>query len=378
MFISTHFVDANLVRETAIRVHEESGNSLIVLVGGELRETCQDIVASLQTTEIPFFGGVFPEILLGGEIRADKCLVLPLDIIGAPQVLHAPFSFDKVGRLPDHGAMVESSGRPDVSALVFVSGLTLDISEFTRNLYRKYGVKIRYAGAGTGTFELDPDVPSVFCSEGLFSNAAMVVFIDAELGLAARHGWSRCAGPFVATRTQNRTVHEINWRPAWEVYGEAILELTGEVLTLENFRQHAGRYPIGLSKDGGEDLVREPFIVDGTSIVFSAEVLSQSPFYILEAKLEALRHAATEASELARIDEPCFGLVFECLSRAGYLGKPELLDDLIRIEQASGTAERGVPYVGLIALGEIASNKRGLLEFMNQTVVVANIGQASP
>jgi len=346
----------------------------MVLVGGELGVHAPEIVAALQERGVPFFGGVFPEIFFGGEIHDDRCLLLAVPTIGSPHILEAPFSNEKVMALPDHESLVEARSGDDLTALVFVSGLTLDIGEFTRNLYRKYGAKVRYAGSGTGTFALDPDFPSVFSSEGLFSNAALTVFFDTPVGLAARHGWSRCLGPFVATATDNRTIHEINWRPALEVYGEAIHKLTGEDLTEDNFRDFAAKYPIGLTKDGNEDLVREPYKIEGDSVVFAAEVLSHSPFYILEAKLDELREAATDAAKRATIETSRITLVFECLSRAGYLGKDEVLADLRRIESASSSGGVPVPAAGLISLGEIASNKQGLLEFMNQTVVVVNVG----
>lgn len=361
--------------ETASDLHASTGHTLMLLIAGDLCSHCPQIVADLQARGLPFFGGVFPEIFYGGTICSDRCLIVPVPTIGPAHVLQAPFSTEKVMALPDHTTLTEARSDDDLTALVFVSGLTLDIGEFTRNLYRKYGVRVRYAGSGTGTFALDPDVPSVFSSEGLFSNAAMTVFLDTRVGLAARHGWSRCLGPFVATATKNRTIQEINWRPAFEVYAEAIKKLTGETLTVDNFRTFAAKYPIGLTKDGNEDLVREAFIVEGQAVAFSAEVLSQSPFYILEAKLDALHQAATDAAERATIESVGITLVFECLSRASYLGKEEVLADLQRIEAVSATdGGDPVPTVGLISLGEIASNKQGLLEFMNQTVVVVNVG----
>ena len=358
----------------AIFMHAASGNTLMILIGQDANNKTKDIVARLQKAGIPFFGGIFPQIILGSEARSDRCLVIDLPAIGLPHIIEAPFSSEKFNELPEPSSLCSSSIENDVSALIFISGLTLDLTEFTRNLYRKFGVGIRYAGGGTGTTDLNPNIPSVFSSEGFFSNAAMIVFLASEVGIGVEHGLTRRIGPYLATSTDDdRTIHEINWRPAVEVYREVIRELTGELMTEDNFRRFAALYPFAISTEGDQDMIRKPVKLKGNSIVCGSNVLSHSLFFIMESQAESMCSAAARAHATAQNGASYFSLVFECAGRAGYLGTDAFARELSAIEAAG--VDDGSPCFGVTSLGEIASNKRGLLECLNMTAVVATVGR---
>ena len=368
------YVAPEKVVAEALRMHDASGSTLMLLIGQDASGAADDIVARLQEAGVPFFGGIFPHVIVGSRTSSDLCLQIDLPTIGRPHIIEAPFSSEKLKELPESASLCAAGGDTDVSALIFISGLTLDLTEFTRNLYRRYGVNIRYAGGGTGTTDLNPNIPSVFSTEGLFSNAAMIVFLTGEVGIGVEHGLTRRMGPFIATSTDDdRTIHEINWRPALEVYAEAILELTGESITAENFRRFSAQYPFAISTEAGQDLIRKPVVSKGNSIVCGSNVLSHSLFFIMESQAESMAAAAGKACETAHIDAPSFGLVFECAGRAGYLGADAFAKELEAIETAGATS--GSPCFGVTSLGEIASNKRGLLECLNMTAVVAKIGR---
>lgn len=368
------YLPPNKVVARAVQMHAASGHTLMLLIGQDASHATADIVAQLQDAGITFFGGIFPHIILGNQTRSDSCLVIDLPTIGIPYIIEAPFSPEKFDGLPTPSHLSPAGRQNDISALVFISGLTLDLTEFTRNLYRRYGVDIRYAGGGTGTTDLNPNIPSVFSSDGLFSNAAMIVFPGSEVSIGVQHGFRRRMGPYMATSTDDdRTVHEINWRPALEVYSEAILELTGEAITTENFRRFSARYPFAISNEADEDLIRKPVRLNGNSVVCGSTVLSHSLFFIMESDAESMSAAAAKATKTARIDAPYFSFVFECAARAGYLGAEAFTKELESI-QAADTNE-SPPCFGVTSLGEIAANKRGLLECLNMTAVVAKVGR---
>jgi hypothetical protein len=211
----------------------------------------------------------------------------------------------------------------------------------------------------------------MFTREGISANGAVLVPLPESPRLGIRHGWQLLHSPLLASRTDDNVILELNWRPALEVYAE----LVNPGLTTENFFDQAKSHPLGMFREGGEPLVRDPVGVreDG-GLICLAQVPENASLAILQGSHSHLIGAAGEAADQALAPfqplAPPGGLfLFDCVSRSLFLG-PDFPQELDAV--ALQVLRRGFSCAvdGILTMGEIAAMDQGPLEFLNKTLVV--------
>lgn len=143
-----------------------------------------------------------------------------------------------------------------------------------------------------------------------------------------------------------------------------------EPISKDNFFDIAKSFPFGLNTITDEKVVRDPIVLDGSSLVCVGNVPEDSYIDILfgesDALIKAARHAAY-ISEENRDFKQEFTLFIDCISRVLFLE-----DDF---KSEIGVVYRSdMPLVGALTFGEIANNGRDYLAFYNKTSVVGHIG----
>ncbi|MBC7340230.1 MAG: histidine kinase, partial [Firmicutes bacterium] len=56
----------------------------------------------------------------------------------------------------------------------------------------------------------------------MFAGGAILAATDQTVAVGVEHGWQAFQGPYVATRAEGTRLKELNWRPAFDVYRQAV------------------------------------------------------------------------------------------------------------------------------------------------------------
>jgi len=191
------------------------------------------------------------------------------------------------------------------------------------------------------------------------------------------HAHQPLSPPLRVTRAQGGVVHEVEGRPAWEVWVEhtrarALAAGLGEPAALDDAARGAFllRYEAGLAVgEHGEYKIRAPLSRnDDGSLNFACGVPEGAVFRITESEparqVAAAREAARRAA--AGLEGPAAGaLVFDCICRNLILG-----DAFAGAVHAMSDELGGVPLAGFETYGEIALDVGDLSGFHNTTSVV--------
>ena len=270
--------------------------------------------------------------------------------------------------LPEFGRKIKRPRRKKYTAIILVDAWASFISHFLSETYNQLGDSFRYFGGGAGSLKFKSK-PCIFTTDGEFRNAALVIFTSLESTLGVRHGWKRLTGPIMATKTHNHTINELNWAPALDVYRGSVEHHYGEKITDHNYSQVSMNYPFGISKEGCEDIVRDPIAVNKKGeFTCVGEVPENAALYILNGEKDSLLEAAGQAARDSlkqKRKEIKYCLVADCVSRRLFLGD-EFQKEL---EIVRNIISPCIPY-GILSIGEIASHGEAYLELLNKTIVI--------
>ena len=343
-------------------------NGLLLLATPSVDVTTAGFVSILRSLPVPVCGGLFPQVIADGQRHEDGLLAIGLPnepTIAVISELSDPDD-DLDASLPTEGSE---------AAFVFVDAYADPdgVQSLIDALFRTYSVGLSVVGGGAG--RLDDDGPCLFTADGVIEDAAVMAVVDRPMGIGVRHGWAELAGPFRVTDAEGGTIRELDGEPAFEVYQDAIETTAETTIQRESFFETATAYPFGVSRLGGEPIVRDPFAVDGREISCFGPVPEGEFVTVLSGEPDSLIDAAGQAADTALDDATLDDAVadsagtlcvFDCISRQLYL--EESFDREVR---AIDTA--GVPMVGALTIGEIANDGTGHLDYYNKTAVVAAV-----
>ena len=344
--------------------------ALLVLVGEQGEPQLSDIVGALSSSGVQFFGGLFPGLIheashkeAGAILIRFSAAVQPFIVTGLDQPGTVNLAINREGL--EEGVLS--------TALVLVDGLTKNISGLLASLHTEIGEQSKFIGGGAGSLTLEQN-PCVFSREGIFQDAAVVAVTSQSCRLGVRHGWRRHFGPLVVTRSEGNTIKELNWRPALEVYREALKFTPEDELNQENFFQVAMSYPFGILREGREDIVRDPLsLSDSGDLICVGEVPENAVVHVLTGDRSSLVEAAGQAGTDVHLDQPTgseFAFVVDCVSRTLFL-EEDFSTELKTMSEKIGGDQLSGGLMGALTLGEISSHGEGFIEFLNKTIVAA-------
>lgn len=360
--------DATVTRllHTIRQLDRATEEVVLILIGEEEAPDLHELVAAVRQEGIPFFGAVFPAVVHGGRSHRRGAVIQVLPVSKAPVVIR---DLDR-GKLPDVLPHYQEA-RAGEAGTVFmcIHAAAARIGEFLDQLYNRLGDRYSYLGAGAGRVHAIGE-PCLFSNDGVFENAALVALVDWPSCVASRHGWRRKGGPLVASRTEHNVIYDLNWRRARATYEDVICAGSGDSLNGEALVTVAHRFPLGIGRQGAEDLIRIPVaIADGEGLVCAGEVEEDTVLHLLEGDKALLVEAARQVAEagFAESRQPQRGLIADCVCRALLLGD-EHNDELQAVSDVYAQYGLEAPE-GMLTLGEVASTGRGLLEWYTGTVV---------
>lgn len=314
----------------------------------------------LKESQVPIVGAFFPGIIAENELRYTGFLLVHFDtesevyFFDSKDIPSVNFSNSKI---------MQGTG------LVLLDGLASGNQAFLNALFYELGQNIKFIGGGAGSLDL-VQKPCIFDAQGIYENKALVLLLKSKVAIGIQHGYTRLSGPFVATATKASQVAELNWENAYDCYSSVVNGDSIIPISKEGFFNIAKGYPLGISRKGHEDIVRDPISVDDNGVLNCIDdVPENAALYILKGEPKKLIDAAVMSCKDAveQVDgkvEHC--LLIDCVSRVLYLGD-EFSREINAATDAIHATHPNLHVKGILSLGEISTYKDGRLELYNKT-----------
>lgn len=318
----------------------------------------KDLTSYCNTQNIDLIGGIYSGLLVKDTYMREGLIVLEIHTVFKTKVLpHMMKSCNCQDAILNKGA------------IVIADGLSPQFKVLIDTLFSKLGDQVTYLGGGAGYYDL-VQRPCIFDNKGLYKDVAIVAVLDHPTIVNYRHGWQRLEGPFLANRTLDNVLSQIDSTPAFELYDDILYDHIHEHITPESFFDVAKGHPFGIDLGQDVDIVRDPISTnDKNEIICVAGIPEESDIYILEGNVDTLLKASMEVAKACTKNsyQDYSALLFDCISRAMYL------EDDFNKELGNIQLIINKPVYGALSIGEISSLNNGIIQIHNKSAVLGVI-----
>lgn len=270
---------------------------------------------------------------------------------------------------------------PHLSAIFLIDGVAGVGEEMTvlaSTIFNQtFGKNVKLAGGAAGD-DLKFKETFVFSDDSIATDAVSVCLFASKKPLytGVQHGHTPVSELLRATRAKGCVLHEIDGRPAWDVWKEMTAErafqigVDVEAIEEADVGAHLLRFELGLPFEDGQYKIRIPLgkNEDG-SLNFGCAIPEGVNFRIMEGEKENQIVSARVAAEMARENsgdtEIAGAMVFDCVCRGLILG-----DEFYRGVNQFKDVLGDVPILGWETYGEICMEPGQFSGFHNTTSVV--------
>jgi hypothetical protein len=352
-----------VLKELLIKVQGDKQIKSLLLFGGDKnRPSSDDLIVVMKENTKPLLGGFFPEIIADGLRKEEGFVLIP--VFEELTVV----KFDNNVKEDCFGNSIAEclsgvSGKFE-SVFCFFNALWENKKSFMHHLYDELGPFVNYLGGGAGSLSFQ-SFPCVFANQEIVEHGAVLGAMKKAISIGVAHGWHPISDLIKVTETRNNTILSLNWKPAFDVYKENILNHSGLVIDQNNFFDIAKSYPLGLVKLDDEMIIRDPFATEKGFLHIVDEVPEGEYIRIMHGDLGSLLDGTKSAVENSnKLGYSTFTQIcIDCISRVLFMQedyKNELT--LMNKNQAAN---------GVLSIGEIANPGNSALELYNKTVVIA-------
>jgi hypothetical protein len=263
-----------------------------------------------------------------------------------------------------HMAKEIKSSKEGVNMIYFLaSGIDIDNDECIRAIQEVFGKGVTIFGA-TSADNMRGVINFQAVDNEVFEHGAyMVGFCDPNLKVEtqATHGFVRTGDPMVVTKSTGHIIHELDGRPAWEVFTER--------LGLDSTAECGDTIPIGalgeklskeLTKEYGNDLLlRVVTKHDGNDMYYATTISEGTELWLTERDEQLIFSEMDKmVKEMkSRIGDKEVVAVFhaDCLARGRFLFNRIVKEELVsRMQYPFYTNNECPPWLGMYGFGEIA------------------------
>lgn len=296
-----------------------------------------------------------------------------------------------VGLAADPGKAVEQALPPAIedhdfphqTAIVLVDPLTGTGEEAALLASALLGPSVRLAGGAAGD-DLRFEETQVGLGDQIGPDRIVIARLATKvpLGIGVRHGHKPVSGPLTVTRAAGAVVQELDGRPAFEAWKDAVREAAAadgvdvDAVAAEDMGGHLLQYEVGLIVGPNEFKIRAPLSVgEGGALNFACGLPEGSVVRVMRGpagdQVSSARAAAAHARKALGDHKVAGALVFDCICRNLVLG--ERFADAVR---EMHEALEGAPLAGFETYGEIAMELGQTSGFHNTTTVVLAFPEA--
>jgi methyl-accepting chemotaxis protein len=269
----------------------------------------------------------------------------------------------------------EMRGFPHRTGITLLDPLAGNGEETALLIAEKLGPDQPLVGGAAGD-DLAMKRTVVACGEYAAPDAVVIaqIFSRRPLAFGVAHGHRALSEPLRVTRATEGWVHEVDGRPAWDVWRERTKDaarargIDVDALEPEGEGAFLLQFEAGLA-NADSYKIRAPLArrEDG-SILFAAAIPEGSVLRITESDAESQVRSALSAASAAKTEAagPVAGaLVFDCICRNLILGS-----DFAKAVRGISEALGAVPIAGFETYGEVALSAGDMSAFHNTTSVV--------
>lgn len=267
--------------------------------------------------------------------------------------------------------------RPDRTAMVVLpDAIRGNACDVVRGVDAAVGAGLRLVGGGAGD-KLQFRQTWQFTGDAVADDSVLAVALAAPspMGIALRHGCAPWGRPMKVTRVSGRTVHDLDWQPAFTRYTEVARELGAEEIAREGFVAFAMQHPFGIPHGEEHYVLRSPLMLgDANEIACCSDLPADGVMRIMAGDRASLLGAAREAGAAARAalagSAPAAALLFACVSRDFVVAGEapvELSAEIRAVREGLGA---DVPVFGCLTFGQIGSLAGGSPQFHSKSVQV--------
>ena len=262
---------------------------LLLFIGPKNDVNITELIDVLNENSIRFMGGIFPGLISNKQVYYDKIILKKSNFEGDPVII------DEMENLSKYESSFDFLKDNNYStAITIVDGHNQFISKYLVDLYNIIGNKYSIIGTGAGK-EIFDDIDVVLTKNGLLKKGAAIVFMKDKCNIAVKHGWDEVFGPFIATKTKDNKVIEINWTPAASLYIDLLEKQCNVKITSENFFNYSKDFPFGIYKENHEQIVKDVMKFEDNTLFLLGDIKENAVFHILTGKKNKMIKAAREA-----------------------------------------------------------------------------------
>ncbi|MFT3841686.1 MAG: FIST N-terminal domain-containing protein [Myxococcaceae bacterium] len=271
----------------------------------------------------------------------------------------------------------EDKDRPHRTAILLLDPLSGNGEEAALIASTVLGPTVRLAGGAAGD-DLKFARTLVACGNQVAHDAVVVAVIASKrpLGIGVNHGHKPLSRPLTVTRASGNVVHELDGRPAFEVWKDEVRSAAAangvkiDDVAAKDIGAHLLRYELGMIAGPKDYKIRAPLSVgEGGAVSFACGIPEGAVVRVTSSaeadQITSARAAAERARKGLGGAKVAGALVFDCICRNLILGS-KFADAVNEIHQGLG----GAPVAGFETYGEIAMDLGQSSGFHNTTTVV--------
>lgn len=353
---------------------EHPGMGVLALVAEADRETVVPLLQSLcNSVSVPLVGAVFPAILDQTGFHSQGCIMLRFDIMpfaalyDLPTTSHPSFpkAVENMAR-----EVAEQLDQPHGSSLFMIfDAMVANIATILDDLYLRLADRVHYMGVNAGSETFQP-MPCLFDNNRITQNGVLAMLLKNHPGAVVEHCYLAPERMISATSTDGNRIITIDWRPAFEVYQEAVEAEYGVNIDRKNFYQLAVHFPFGIIRANNEIIVRMPVALkDDGSVFCIGEVPPNAVLTLLQApEVDSVQTVDKLTAGLRNLYGTVSGLdllTFYCAGRRIHLGD-QAQNELRELITRTGAAR----IAGALSLGEIGQSMQSGYPFFHNGALV--------
>lgn len=347
--------------ENALSVAESKGaKACFLFISENQNQSVEHIDNFLKSASIPVLGGLYPNIVVGKEVKEFGALIVPIFADVQYQLIENMNVF-----LSQPEPLLFELDNVE-SLMVLVDGLYPNIAAVITQLFQMVGHQVSVFGGGTGSLSFKQQ-PCVYTPQGSFQDAILLLAFDTKWEVSVAHGWEILDGPYLANEVNANVIAGLNFQPAMQVYQGVVEKCDERIFAEHEFFDIAQNYPFGIDRLDDDLLVRDPITENDGKITCVGKIPENAMVYILQGDYDNMIKATSEAVKACcGSSKASEGVLFNCISRQLFL-KDKFTQEL---EGMAENLEDPDSLFGALVLGEIASGKLGGVNFHNKTAVM--------